>query len=270
MKLGLIGCGKMGSALLNGILKASDAVDAVWIFDSYSPAMEALAKDAPQCRAADSNRDVADRSDVILLCVKPDGIPTVAQEIAASNNASLCISVAAGVSLAVLETNLASQQRAVRVMPNTPALVGAGASGFTLGSRATEEDAALTKQLLQAVGIAHQVPERLLDAVTGVSGSGPAYIYLVIEAMADAAVLNGLPRPTAIELAAQTVMGAAKMVLDTGLHPGVLKDQVTSPGGTTIRGLAALEREGLRHAMIAAVNAATDRSIEMGASQDQA
>ncbi len=150
-------------------------------------------------------------------------------------------------------------------MPNTPALVGAGATAFTLGAGATSEDAATTQSLLEAVGIAHEVPEALLDAVTGLSGSGPAYIYLVIEAMADAGVLNGLPRATAVALAAQTVLGAAKMVLETGQHPASLKDQVTSPKGTTIRGIAALEEKGLRHALIAAVDAATRRSAELEA-----
>ncbi|MFT5188752.1 MAG: pyrroline-5-carboxylate reductase [Verrucomicrobiales bacterium] len=258
----------MGSALLSGVLKACESVKTAWLFDAYEPAMAALTEQFPKVRATQSNLEVAKHADIILLCVKPDGIPTVAQEIAQSNKASLCISVAAGVSLAKLESHLGKHQRAIRVMPNTPALVGAGAAGFTLGTLATEEDATLTKQLLQAVGIAHQVPEHLLDAVTGLSGSGPAYIYLVIEAMADAGVLNGLPRPTAIELAAQTVLGAAKMVLETGEHPGVLKDQVTSPGGTTIRGIAALENAGLRHAIISAVNAATARSIEMGKASD--
>lgn len=264
MQIGLIGCGKMGSALLRGVLAGSESIEKAWVFDAYPAAMASLAASDSRVEATSSNLSVAEQSDVLLLCVKPDGISWVAQEIASSKKPCLCISVAAGVSLAVLESNLGEAQRAVRVMPNTPALVGAGASGFTLGSQATKEDAETTKGLLESVGIAHEVPERLLDAVTGVSGSGPAYIYVLIEAMADAGVLNGLPRPVAIELAAQTVMGAAKMVLETGEHPGVLKDQVTSPGGTTIRAIAALEREGGRNAMIAAVNAATQRSIEMG------
>ena len=263
MNIGLIGCGKMGSALLRGVIRASGDVDAAWIFDPDQPAMRTLAGDYSQVQAAGSNLEVAEHADVIFLCVKADQIPTVASEIAGARKASLCISVAAGVSLHTLEGHLGAHQRVVRVMPNTPALVGAGASGFTLGTNATEEDGSLTQRLLQAIGLAHEVPERLLDAVTGLSGSGPAYIYLVIEAMADAAVFNGLSRPIAIELAAQTVLGAAKMVLETGEHPGSLKDQVTSPGGTTIRGLAALEKAGLRHAMIAAVNAATERSIEI-------
>lgn len=264
MQIGLIGCGKMGSALLRGVLAATDTIEKAWVFDAHGPAVDALTESEEKVEAADSNLAVAEQADVVLLCVKPDGIPWVCQEISHAKSSSLCISVAAGVSLEILEQNLNDDQRVIRVMPNTPALVGSGASGFTLGSRASADDAALTKRLLESVGVAHQVSENLLDAVTGVSGSGPAYIYVLIEAMADAGVLNGLPRPVAIELAAQTFLGAAKMVLETGEHPGVLKDQVTSPGGTTIRAIAALEREGGRNAMIAAVNAATERSIEMG------
>ena len=265
MNLGLVGCGKMGSALLRGILDSNTVpVDETWIHDAYEPAMDALQETNPALRKAASNLEVANQADVLLLCLKPAGMEALAREIAHAERPSLCISVAAGVSIATLEPLLEDHQRLIRVMPNTPALVGAGASGFALGQRATLEDATLTRTLLEAVGIAYEVSEAALDAVTGVSGSGPAYIYLVIEAMADAGVLNGLPRPMAQQLAAQTVLGAAKMVLETGEHPGVLKDQVTSPGGTTIRAIASLERDGLRAAMIGAVNAAVERSIEMG------
>jgi len=149
-------------------------------------------------------------------------------------------------------------------MPNTPALVAAGAAAFTRGSRATEEDAALAIQILGAVGTVDEVQEKLLNAVTGLSGSGPAYGYTVIEALADGGVLMGLPRAAALRLAAQTMLGAAKMVLETQRHPAVLRDEVTSPGGTTIAGLEALEAEGLRNALIQAVRAAAERSKELG------
>ncbi len=264
MKIGLIGCGKMGSALLQGILAAKpDMFETAVVHDAYAPVMTALAESNQLIETAPSNRAVAGVADVVLLCVKPQQCSEVAQELAEASRALLCISVAAGVTIETLERHLGGEQRLIRVMPNTPALVGAGAAGYALGTRATDEDAVLTKELLSSVGVAHQVSETLLDAVTGVSGSGPAYLYLVIEAMADAGVLNGLPRPVALELAAQTVIGAGKMVLETGLHPGVLKDQVTSPGGTTIRALASLERDGLRSAMIRAVNAAAERSQAM-------
>lgn len=267
MKLGLIGCGKMGSALLKGIIGSCENVEACWVFDAYAPAMQALVDDPDlaNVHSADSNQALAEAADVVLLCVKPNTLDAVCREIASVEEATLCVSIAAGVTLTTIEGCIGSQHRVVRVMPNTPALVGAGASGYTLGQAATPEDGELTKCLLQAVGVAHEVPETLLDAVTGLSGSGPAYIYLVIEALADAGVLNGLPRDTAVQLSAQTVLGAARMVLETGEHPGVLKDQVTSPGGTTIRGLGALEKEGLRNALIEAVNAATERSRELAA-----
>jgi pyrroline-5-carboxylate reductase len=162
-----------------------------------------------------------------------------------------------------MEAELAPGARVIRVMPNTPALVGEGASGLCRGCHATKEDAALAEVLLNAVGTCQIVQEEMMDAVTGLSGSGPAYVMLVIEAMADGGVRAGLPRPIALRLAAQTVRGAATLLLSTQKHPGELKDMVTSPGGTTIAGVAALEEAGLRNALIAAVTAATQRSREL-------
>jgi pyrroline-5-carboxylate reductase len=176
----------------------------------------------------------------------------------------LLLSIAAGVTLAKLEAALPAGARVIRAMPNTPALVGAGAAAFAAGSAARPGDAAIAQGILGSAGIALEVPEKLLDAVTGLSGSGPAYIYMVIEALSDGGVAMGLPRDVAMRLAAQTVLGAARMVLDTGLHPGVLKDQVTSPGGTTIEGVHALETAGLRAALIQAVRAAAEKSRLLG------
>jgi pyrroline-5-carboxylate reductase len=169
------------------------------------------------------------------------------------------------VTLARLEAGLGSS-RVIRVMPNTPCLVGSSAAAYSLGSAATKSDGELVEQFLHSVGIAVRVDEKLLDAVTGLSGSGPAFVYLMIEALSDGGVRAGLPRDIATQLAAQTVRGAAEMVLQTGQHPGVLKDQVASPGGTTIAGLQALEERGVRGALMAAVEAAARRSRELGQS----
>jgi pyrroline-5-carboxylate reductase len=176
----------------------------------------------------------------------------------------LIISIAAGVPLRKLENALFAGARVVRAMPNTPALAGASASAYALGEWATREDAATAQRLFSAVGVAFEVEEKLLDAVTGLSGSGPAYVYLVLEALSDGGVAAGLPRDVATRLAAQTVLGAAKMALDTGLHPGQLKDMVTSPGGTTIEGLHELERAGVRGALMSAVRAAADKARKLG------
>jgi pyrroline-5-carboxylate reductase len=174
------------------------------------------------------------------------------------------ISIAAGVTIREISTGLGSSVRLIRVMPNTPCLVGASATGYSPGSTATAEDVELVGRLFGAVGKAFRVSEPLLDAVTGLSGSGPAYVYTLIEALSDGGVRCGLPRDVALALAAQTVLGAAKMILETGQHPAVLKDAVTSPGGTTIAGLQVLERAGFRSAAIDAVEAATRRAQELG------
>jgi pyrroline-5-carboxylate reductase len=208
--------------------------------------------------------EVAAAADVIILAVKPGDMQALCETLAEVKGSRLYLSIAAGVSLAHLETWLGGRQRVIRSMPNTPALVGAGAAGFSRGLHATADDAELTVKLLGAVGTTDEVPEKLLDAVTGLSGSGPAYIYTVIEALADGGVLMGLPRAAALRLAAQTVTGAAQMVLQTGKHPAVLRDEVTSPGGTTIAALEQLEKHGLRHALIQAVRASTEKSKELG------
>jgi len=221
---------------------------------------------ATGCRTTDDNIEVADGSDAIFLAVKPPRIVAVAAALGeAITPQKLVISIAAGISLAALTDALGSSARLVRVMPNTPCLVGQGACGFCLGGKATLEDGHLVEELLGAVGIAYRVDEKLLDAVTGLSGSGPAYVYVIIEALSDGGVRMGLPRNVATALAAQTVLGAGEMVIRTGEHPGVLKDRVASPGGTTIAGLQALESGGLRAALIAAVEASARRSVELGA-----
>ena len=207
---------------------------------------------------------VAQNADVIFIAVKPQYVDTVLREVAPYLRAdSVVVSIAAGIPLAALAAAAGPTTRLVRVMPNTPCLVGETAAAMCLGGAADEGDADTVRALFSAVGVVHRVDERLLSAVTGLSGSGPAYGFLAIEALADGGVRAGLPRDIATQLAAQTLLGAARMVLETGKHPGALKDMVTSPAGTTIAGVAALERGGLRAAFMEAVACATARAEEL-------
>ena len=212
-----------------------------------------------------ANAEVLAAADVVLLAVKPQMMASLLAEVRpAIQPRHLLVSIAAGVTLPQLASSLPPGTRTVRVMPNTPCLVGASASGFAKGPHATDADVELVATFFGAVGNAFPLAEHLLDAVTGLSGSGPAFVYLMIEAMADGGVRVGLPREVALQLAAQTVFGSAKMVLATGQHPAALKDAVASPGGTTIAGLHALERAGARAAFMDAVEAATKRAAELG------
>lgn len=265
----IIGCGKMGSALVEGAVRAGRmAASDLLLFDVVPEASRGLAErigaiDAPPNGVATIEEAVAG-AEVVLVCVKPADIDGVLAAVDASEGSRLVVSIVAGVALSRLESLAGGKARVVRVMPNTPALVGRGASAYALGTRADEADADFVEGLLGAVGTVRRVKESLMDAVTGLSGSGPAFVYTVIEALADGGVRCGLPRDAALELAATTVAGAAEMVLSTGQHPAVLRDQVTSPGGTTIAGLAELEACGLRSALIEAVSAAARRSAELG------
>ena len=265
-RIGLIGAGQMATALGQGFIKAGlVSAESLLAADPDQAARERFAG-ATGGRTTDDNAQVAQQSDVIFLAVKPQQIAGVVGGLRGRITArQLVVSIAAGVRLAALAEGLGGNVRLVRVMPNTPCLVGQGACGFCLGEKATAEDGRLVEQLLDAVGIVYQLEEKLLDAVTGLSGSGPAFVYVIIEALSDGGVRMGLPRSAATALAAQTVRGAAEMVAATGEHTGVLKDRVASPGGTTIAGLQALESGGLRAALMAAVEAATRRSIELGA-----
>jgi pyrroline-5-carboxylate reductase len=264
-RIGFIGAGQMATALARGFVEAGlVAQEDVLAADPVPEARQRFAEATGGETTAENARAAAEQ-DVIFLAVKPQQMANVLAELRGKITAEkLVVSIAAGVRLATLAEGLGGQVRLVRVMPNTPCLVGQGACGYCLGENATAEDGALVDRLLAAVGVAYQVEEKLLDAVTGLSGSGPAFVYVIIEALSDAGVRSGLTRPVATALAAQTVRGAAEMVLATGEHTGVLKDRVTSPGGTTIAGIEALESGGLRAALIAAVGAATRRSIEQG------
>jgi len=255
----------MATALVGGVVQAGAfAPHHLLVSDCVPAAVELLAAKTG-VNGVNDNRSLAAEADALVLAVKPADALAALREVREELTGKLVISIVAGLSIAQLQEAAGPTVRIARVMPNTPALVGEGAAGFALSSHATEADAALVTKIFSSVGRVVKVKEPLLDAVTGLSGSGPAYIYLVIEALADGGVLMGLPRDLALQLAAQTVAGAAKMVLETGQHPGVLKDQVTSPGGTTIAGLEQLEAAGLRSALIGAVRAATERSQELGA-----
>jgi len=262
--LGFLGAGKMATALAQGWLAAGLTDPSRCRASDPVPAARDAFASATRCPAGADNRAVVAASDVLILAVKPQSMAGLLEDILpVVQQRHLIVSIAAGISLGQLEKSL-GRHRMVRVMPNTPCLVNASASGYSPGLTATEDDVRLVDRLLNAVGNAFRVPEPLLDAVTGLSGSGPAFVYVMIEALSDGGVRVGLPREVALALAAQTVLGAAKMVLETGQHPGALKDMVASPGGTTIAGLHALERAGVRGALMNAVESATRRATELG------
>lgn len=254
----------MASALMNGmvnkgVLKKAD----LSVSDVFAPTLEK--HKAAGFATCSSNVEVVKSTKVVWLAVKPHYMAGVISEIASSiTKDHLVISIAAGTTIGAIEAGLPKGTRVVRVMPNTPCLVGQMAAGFAGGKSATQDDIALVEKLLSSVGVACAVNEAQLDAVTGVSGSGPAYIFLAIEALADGGVRAGLPRAVALKLAAQTVRGAAQMQQETGAHPGVLKDQVMSPGGTTAAGVHALENGGFRSTLMNAVVATTNKATELG------
>ena len=264
-KIGFIGGGKMGEALINGILRAGlSSSDKIMVSDVDKKRLQILEKEAG-IKTTQDNKKITSDSDIIILAVKPNMIGSVLDELNSEiTSKHLIISIAAGIPLSFIESSLNKGCRAIRVMPNTPCLVGETAAGYVLGKKATRNDGKLVGQLLDAVGKSFLLDEKYLDAVTGLSGSGPAFIYVVIEALADGGVKMGLPRDVAITLAAQTAFGAAKMVLESGTHIGQLRDSVTSPGGTTIEGLHALEKGGIRNALIDAVETATKKSKSLG------
>lgn len=268
-KIGFIGAGQMATALAKGfVAKAGVKMENILAADAFEASREKF-HDATDIDVTDDNIEVMKECDVIVLAVKPQVLPDVLEEIADYvTQDHLIISICAGITLARLQEGLGEDVRLVRVMPNTPCLVGQGAIAFCQTETVTQEDFEITCALLKSVGRCFHVGEHVMDAVTGLSGSGPAYGYLVIEALSDAGVMMGLPRNVATTLAAQTLRGAADMVLETGEHPGLLKDRVTSPAGTTIAGMRELEKHGVRAAMFEAVIAAANRSRELGRKTD--
>jgi pyrroline-5-carboxylate reductase len=266
-RIGFLGAGKMATALARGWLNAGLArAERLFAADPAPQPRQSFTADTGVRTTAD-NREVVAASDLLILAVKPQSMRSLLAEIRPAVAARhLTVSIAAGITLRQLSDALGGDARLIRVMPNTPCLVGASAGGYAAGASATADDVALVSRLMNAVGRAFPLTESLLDAVTGLSGCGPAFVCVMIEALSDGGVRVGLPRDVATALAAQTVLGTAKMVLETGQHPGVLKDMVASPAGTSIAGLHALERGGVRAALMDAVEAATRRSVELGSS----
>jgi pyrroline-5-carboxylate reductase len=255
MKLVIVGGGRMGEALLGGLLAAG--WDDLGVVEKIDARRDELAARFPNVRVL---RDV-EPADGAVVAVKPNDVRAACT---ALGDTKRVLSIAAGVPIATLEDALGAGTAVVRAMPNTPALVGAGAAAIAGGAAATDDDLVWAESVLGAVGEVVRVDEKLLDAVTGLSGSGPAYVFLVAEALIDAGVLNGLPRDVSVALATQTILGAARLLAETGDTPEALRAQVTSPGGTTAAGLHALESAGVRAAFLDAVTAATRRSRELG------
>jgi pyrroline-5-carboxylate reductase len=268
IKIGFVGAGRMATALGRGVVAANLVPPTALVAsDPVEATRTAFAREVPGATVVAENGPALADCDVVFLAVKPQQMAQALAEIRESIAPKvLVVSIAAGVTLARLAQGLRTGQRIVRVMPNTPCLIGRGASAFALGPTATAEDGQLVLQLLSAVGVAHEVPEAQLDAVTGLSGSGPAFVYTMIELLAAGGEAVGLPAELAQELAVHTVAGAAEMVLATGETPALLRQRVTSPGGTTLAGLKALGENGFDRAVVAAVRAATIRSTELGKS----
>ena len=254
-KIGFIGCGNMAKAMITSIIKAElVAPQSVFASDGYQPSLDD-AKARLGINTTMDNKEVVKSSDVIFLAVKPNIYDAVMQEIAPLVDGKLIVSIAPGKTLAYLENGLGKNTKILRTMPNTPAMVGEGVTAICPNNNVTKEDQEVLETIIGTFGTVERIDEKLFDAVVAVSGSSPAYVFMFIEAMADAAVLQGMARDKAYRFAAQAVLGSAKMVLDTNKHPGALKDMVCSPGGTTIEGVAVLEEKGMRSAVIQAMNA---------------
>ncbi len=263
-KLGFIGIGNMGEALLRGIITSKLMTSSlIYASDVNKEKLEKLS-DELNINALESNQELTNKCDIILLAVKPDIVKVVLPQISKCFiSPKWIISIAAGVSTSVIEGFLPSGTPVVRVMPNTPAMVNEGMSAISAGSYANEGHLEKARQIFNAVGKTIIVQEKLMDVVTALSGSGPAYIFLIIEALTDAGVQLGLSRQDALLMSAQTVFGSSKMLLETNEHPAILKNRVTSPGGTTAAGLYELEKNGVRSAIIDAVISATNRSKQL-------
>lgn len=264
-KIGVIGAGRIGAAIARGVLQAGLCPKENVIASDVSEALRQAIGNELNIKTTAENRELCEFADIVILAVKPQIVDPVAREISKKiGSAKLLVSVAAGVPLTRIESSLEPGARVVRVMPNIACVAGAGAAGYAAGAHATAADMEKCGAMLNSFGVGMAVEEKDLDAVTGLSGSGPAYVFLFLEALADGGVQTGLARDVALKLALQTVYGAAKMALESGKPLGVLKDEVTSPGGTTIAGLYAMERRAFHAAVMDGVVAATQRSRELG------
>jgi pyrroline-5-carboxylate reductase len=262
--IGVIGAGHIGTAVIGGLIKAKLTSPKNIIASRRSDDLLAELAKTFGVHTTTDNRKVAKTADIIVLAVKPMNSREVLNEIKdVVRPSQVIISVMAGIKTSFINSVLGVECPVIRTMPNTPVLVDSGATAISKGKFASEEDLKIAHMIFKSVGTVEIVPENLLDAVTGLSGSGPAYIYMVIEAMTDGGVRMGIPRQIAFRLAAQTVFGAAKLVIETGKHPAILKDEVTTPGGTAIAAVAELETHGLRTMLINAVSTATARSQEL-------
>ncbi|XP_018327560.1 pyrroline-5-carboxylate reductase 3 [Agrilus planipennis] len=273
-KIGFIGPGNMAKAICEGMVRQG-LVDYSQIYVSGPHEKSLVYWRAQGAKTTHQNGKLAEEVDVIFLCVKPHVLPEAIADIYKTSSpyrivGKLFISILAGVTIAALENTLMGFEgsRVVRVMTNTPLMVGEGCTAYCPGQVAIDEDIALVRRIFEVSGVCNLVPESMFDAICGIAGSGPAFIYLVIEALSDGAVKNGIPREMATKLAAQTVLGASKMVLETGRHTGTLKDEVCSPSGTTISGVHVLEQHGVRAAFMDAVEAATSRSAELSKTKE--
>ncbi|CAG0915384.1 unnamed protein product [Notodromas monacha] len=266
LKVGFIGAGKIAQSLIKGFTNAGlTAPQHIIASASKNDVSDLEVIQKLGCTATTKNTAVVRQSDIAVLAVKPNIVPEVLAEIRdVLEPPKLLVSVAMGITLRKLESSCLENAHVVRVMPNTPCLVATGATAFASGRYASEEDCELTKSLFSSVGTCYQVPESYMDVITAISGSGPAYMFMTLEALSDAGVRHGLPRNLALKLAAQTMLGSAKMVLETGQHPAVMKGEVCSPAGCTIDAMHMLEKEGFRAALMNAVEAAYLRTREAG------
>lgn len=263
MKLGFIGSGNMCGAIVDGIIKSGYNPNDITVAGVLQDQLDMFMEKYEVLTTSDNTAVTAD-SDIVFLCVKPNVIYSVIDEIKDYvSDGKIIVSIAAGQDIKKLTDAFGKKVKLVRLMPNTPALVGEGMTAMTPNENVTSEEEATVKELLESFGKAEIVPEKLMDAVTAVSGSSPAYVFMFIEAMADAAVMGGMPRSQAYTFAAQAVLGSAKMVLETGLNPSALKDMVCSPAGTTIEAVASLEKSGMRSSVIEAMRACIEKSRNM-------